>query len=135
MTPRIASTILGVVVLSIAACTEDVADNGRLEGLVLAAPTCPVESSSSAQPGADDDCEPSPVGDALVVVVDEQGQEVASTRSAGDGSFEIEVREGTYTVVARPVEGLLAEPEPRVVAVGANQTTGLEPLVYDTGIR
>ena len=94
----------------------------------LAGPVCPVE-----RPG-DPACEPRPVGGAVILVTDGQGNGVAKTQLDADGAAFVELPAGSYVVEAATVEGLMGTPDAQTVTVvdGARA-----PVVfsYDTGIR
>ena len=102
---------------------------GRLQGIAVAGPTCPVVTDPP-QSG----CEDRPVEGARLVIVDDEGEEVVTATSGADGRFEVELAPGTYEVRPQPVEGLMhsAEPVSVVVAIGDPVEVTIS---YDTGIR
>jgi hypothetical protein len=96
-------------------------------GTAVAGPTCPVE-----RPG-DVSCLPRPVAGAEAIVTDEGGAEVARAFTDGAGRFFVELGAGSYRVVAQPVEGLMAYPDP--IEVQVTEGEAVVELPYDTGIR
>jgi hypothetical protein len=98
-------------------------------GVVTAGPTCPV-----AKDPPDPNCNERPVADAVLVVRDPSGKEVARTTTAKDGTFFIDVPAGGYVVEPQPVTGLMGTAQPQSVTVNDNVTSRLE-VSYDTGIR
>jgi hypothetical protein len=84
-----------------------------VNGFVFSAPGCPVER-------ADSPCPPMPVRDADVVAALD-GVAVAHTRSATDGSFELALLGGSYTLTA-------------TTSGGYHQTASQAVLVPDTGV-
>ena len=123
--------LLVVIALSACACgggSPTPVDSGSgVAGRAVAGPVCPVE-----RPG-DPACAPRPVAGALVIVRGADGSEVATARTADDGSYEILVPRGRYTVEGAPVEGLMRNPTAVDVEVGDGVET--VDLQYDTGIR
>jgi Carboxypeptidase regulatory-like domain len=100
-----------------------------IAGVALAGPACPVESVPP-----DPDCAPRPVAGATIVIHDAAGSEVAQTVTDADGSFFLTVPAGDYTVVPRPVEGLMGTAATIDVTVRDGIATQVQ-LDYDTGIR
>jgi hypothetical protein len=98
-------------------------------GVAQAGPVCPVER----QP-PDPGCAPRPVAGAVLVVTD-NGKEVARTTTAADGSFHLRLAAGDYRLVPQPVTGLMGTAEP--VELKLREGAAAAPLVvtYDTGIR
>ena len=123
--------LLVAVALGAIACgggsPSPVVPGSGIAGRALARPVCPVE-----RPG-DPACAPRPVAGALVIVRGPDGSELATTQTANDGSYEVLLPPGRYTVEGAPVEGLMANPAPVEVEVGEGVVT-IE-LQYDTGIR
>ncbi len=105
------------------------ADTGHLELIALAGPVCPVETDPPSP-----DCAPRPVGDAVVIVTDVDGSEVARGATAVDGTLSLAVPAGELTVAAQAVDGLLGTAPPITVVIVNGQTLNLT-LDYDTGIR
>lgn len=97
-------------------------------GVAVAGPTCPVETIG------DPACAPRPVPDAIIVVLDGSGAEIARTTSGVDGGFFIAVDAGSYSVSGQPVDGLMGAPEPVSVTVSDGSASQIQ-LSYDTGIR
>ena len=84
------------------------------------------------RPG-DPACVPRPVAGALVIVRGPDGSEIATAQTADDGSFEVLLPPGRYTLEGAPVEGLTGSPTAVEVEVGDGVAT--IDLQYDTGIR
>jgi hypothetical protein len=109
------------------------ADGGPwIVGRAMAGPTCPV-----VQQPPDPACADRPVVGATVVVRDRAAAIVAEVTTGEDGTFIARAPAGgTYTVEARPAEGLLGTPAPIDVVVpdGAGAWAVVD-LAYDTGIR
>jgi hypothetical protein len=61
------------------------------------------------------------------------GQVIASTRSGTDGTYRLELRDGTYTIVAITPD-VLPRCADRTVTVADTQTT-IADISCDTGIR
>lgn len=100
-----------------------------VSGYVHAGPTCPVVQEPPAS-----GCEDRPVAGAELVIVDVSGSEVATTRSAADGTFQLLLAAGSYTVVPQPVAGLLGTAPPLDLQVDDRPIAGLD-IGFDTGIR
>ena len=98
-------------------------------GLVTAGPTCPVVKDPP-----DPNCNERPVSDAVLVIRDAAGKEVARTTTAKDGSFFVDVPAGGYVVEPQPVNGLMGTAQSQSVTVNDNVTSRLS-ISYDTGIR
>ncbi len=136
------ATLLAVAVAALASCGSDgtganggqttiavtsqtTSDPPGVFGVVLAGPTCPVET-------ADDPCPPRPV-DAAIDAHDAEGDVVASTRTDADGHYSLTLAPGSYTVVATTGAGL-----PICQAVTIIVTPGppvRADISCDTGIR
>ncbi len=104
------------------------ATSSGVGGAVTAGPVCPV-----VRPG-ESGCDDRPVGDAVLVVSDAGGAQVARFTTDGSGLFRIALAPDSYTLEPQPRAGLLgtARPEPFTVAPGR---LTLLPVSYDTGIR
>jgi hypothetical protein len=98
-----------------------------VSGLVVAGPTCPVET-------ADQPCPDQPVVGVIIRINTPEGAEVARVVTDSEGRYSLSLPVGSYRIVAQPHEGLMGTPEPVEVSVGADQTSIVD-LVYDTGIR
>lgn len=68
-----------------------------------------------------------------MIVRGADGSEVATARTADDGSYEVVLPPGQYAVEGAPVEGLMGNPTAVEVEVGDGVET--VDLQYDTGIR
>ena len=125
-------TVLMIVVVS--ACGSGGAGETpvatvRLEITALAGPVCPVEADPPSP-----DCAPRAVEEALIVVTDSGGSEVAHGVTGPDGRVVLAVAPGALTIVPQPVDGLLGT----AAAVEVTATDGQTVRVtadYDTGIR
>ena len=96
---------------------------GVVTGRVTAGPTCPLERAGSP-------CPERPV--VAEVQAQAAGQMIASTRSGTDGTYRLELPDGTYTVVAITPDVLPCAD--RTVTVADTQTT-IADISCDTGIR
>lgn len=97
----------------------------ELFGVVLAGPTCPVET-------ADKPCPPRPV-DAEVYAQDAGGVTIASTRTDADGRYHLSLPPGSYTLVAETDETMsICQPVSVSVPSGAPVQADIG---CDTGIR
>jgi len=100
--------LLVVIALSAIACgggsPTPVVSGSGIAGRAVAGPVCPVERR------ADPACAPRPVAGAIVIVSGADGSEIATAQTADDGSYEILIPPGRYTVEGAPVEGLMGNP-------------------------
>lgn len=125
--PVIVAALTSVVVTSCGSTVAASAPAARavLDGVVLSAPSCPVERLDSP-------CPPRPVDGAAVELIQGSAQRaVARTDSAG--RFRLVAGPGTYIVRATNAGGLSTTTETRVTL-----TTGANPrvtLIVDSGIR
>ena len=123
--------LLVVIALSAIACgggsPTPVVSGSGIAGRAVAGPVCPVERPD------DPACAPRPVAGAIVIVRGADGSEVATAQTADDGSYEVLIPPGRYTVEGAPVEGLMGNPTAVEVEVGDGVET--VNLQYDTGIR
>jgi hypothetical protein len=102
-----------------------------IKGTVTAGPVCPVESNPP-----DPACAPRPVAGAVIVALNDEGDEVGRTVSGDDGTYELQVGQtGTLTITGQPVEGLMGAPKPQQVTLTGDVRTATLDLAYDTGIR
>lgn len=107
----------------------DVTGDGVIDIVLVAGPTCPVETVPP-QPG----CEGRSVAGATVIVRDAQGIEVGRAITDSEGRAHVTLPAGIYTLEPQPLEGLMGTPD--AVAVWALASGGLPvTLAYDTGIR
>jgi hypothetical protein len=123
-------SILLLLVLSAGvACAGGAAGDGTsgIEGRVTIGPQCPVLLEGSPCPDA-------PYVATVRVVLD--GSEVATGRSAQDGSFRISVPPGQYVVEGEPLdgEGIAVATAQQHVVVTAGGYTRVD-LSFDSGIR
>lgn len=115
--------------LLIMACgsdSRDIGSNGRVNGRALAGPTCPVE-----RPG-DLSCQSKPVQGKVQFA--QRDKVVGSVPINADGSFTLEIPEGTYTVTVDIGDNIFPICSPVVVEVRANFDAFVE-ITCDTGIR
>ncbi|MBV9098127.1 MAG: hypothetical protein JO079_08715 [Frankiaceae bacterium] len=98
---------------------------GTVSGVVLSAPSCPVERAGSP-------CPPRTVSGADVVAV-RAGKTVAHVRAGADGRFEFQFAAGDYTVTARQVGGIGTSASAMVVVRAGLVAT--VTLTVDSGIR
>jgi len=105
------------------------APSGHVEIVAQAGPVCPVETDPPSP-----DCAPRPVPDAVMVVTNAAGSEVARGTTAADGTLLLEVPGGELTITPQAVEGLLGTAAPISVTIAADQTLNVT-ADYDTGIR
>jgi hypothetical protein len=89
---------------------------------------CPVINEDNAT-----ECADRPVADAVVVVLDATGVEVARGITGVDGTVSIEVPFGDYTVVAQPIDGYMNQPGPWEVTITGCIVEDIRSF-YDTGI-
>ena len=68
------------------------------------------------------------------MIVDDAGDEVATTTTGDDGRFRLDLPPGTYDVQPQPVDGLMGTAPPVSVTVDIDQASEVT-LSYDTGIR
>lgn len=109
--------------------TPGASSYGTLEGDVVAAPTCPVESSVNP-------CQPRPVTYRSVAIVGAINQTIAKTTTDQLGHFSLKLPPGTYTIRVAIMPGTVGirQVTPAKVTIIAGQTTHIT-LVLDTGIR
>ena len=96
-----------------------------IRGSVKLAPTCAVEGADATPCVAPYEAE--------LVILDREGREITRVRSGPDGSFEVELEPGDYTVF--PVPG---DPFPVAVSRDVTVVPGAFAEVeinYDSGIR
>jgi hypothetical protein len=100
------------------------ATTGTVRGHITAGPTCPVERVASP-------CPPRPVVSIVEATVGTRV--VASTRSATDGSYRLDVPSGSYVITARPA-GMFPRCSPRPARAAAARIAVVD-IACDTGIR
>jgi hypothetical protein len=115
---------------SVGGCGEQEAGEaspGHVHGLVVLAPSCPVETVGEA-------CAPRPAA-GVRVEVSEAGSEPPRLLETGDdGRFEHDLDAGTYTFAARPAGGPAASSNAVPVTVRSGQEATVR-LDIDSGIR
>ena len=102
---------------------------GRLAGVAMAGPTCPVVTDPPRS-----GCSDRPVAGATLVIVDDAGDEIATATTDEGGRFRLDLPPGTYEVQPQPVDGLMGTAPPMSVTVVIGQSSEVT-LGYDTGIR
>jgi acyl-coenzyme A synthetase/AMP-(fatty) acid ligase len=100
---------------------------GTINGSVVLAPTCPVETIESPCPGR-------PLAGVPVRLVDAEGNELARAVSGDDGAFTIDVAPGSYLLTASIEEDPARFVKPVRVEVRAGEVVHADVLV-DSGIR
>jgi hypothetical protein len=105
-------------------------DKIEVSGVVTAGPTCPVETDPP-NPA----CAERPVAGADLLILDQDGTEVARVTAGEDGTFTIQLVPGSYHLVPQPVAGLMGIAQPIDFVVDAGQPVGDLHVSYDTGIR
>jgi hypothetical protein len=108
----------------------DVMPDTGVRGVVVAGPTCPVETIPP-QSG----CEGRLVQGAVLIFTDSAGVEAARATSAADGTFDLALAPGVYRVVPQPVEGLMGTAAESTFSVELGQPKPELTIAYDTGIR
>ena len=122
---------LALVSLGLVACQQPAdVPGGVVTGTAVSGPSCPVVTEPP-----DPACEDRPLAGAEILILNRADEVVASTRTAGDGSFSVEVPAGEYRLVPQPVEGLMGTAQPIEIVVAAGLEVGPLELSYDTGIR
>jgi hypothetical protein len=125
------AVVLGLAVLVAACGTPSAASPtptqpSGIRGRVILGSTCPLGGAVDASPCL------TPYA-AQLIVLDADGERVATVQSAADGSFQVDLAPGDYTIL--PVTGdPFPAAGPRDVTVVAGQYEELE-VNYDTGIR
>jgi hypothetical protein len=119
-----------IVGLLVAACGTAATSGptGTLTLTLTAGPVCPVE-----QIPPDPNCAPKPVADAEVIVLTQDGREVARPKSDAAGKIRLVLPQGRYIV--RPVQTNTFPTAPAEVIVDVGATPIDVALGYDTGIR
>ncbi len=124
--------VILAALLVVAACTpQPGAGQHRVTGRAVAGPTCPVEPAS---PGAGR-CEPRPVAGATLIINDASGMRKATVVTDDNGSWQVSLAEGSYTVEPQPREGMMGTAPPIDFTVDDHQPAELLVVEYDTGIR
>jgi hypothetical protein len=127
--------LLIVVVGLVAACQAPVVGPSvgaravEVAGVAQAGPVCPVER----QP-PDPGCAARPVAGAVLVVT-QNGKEVARTTTGADGTFHLPLAPGDYQLVPQPVTGLMGTAGPVDFTVRDGAPPAPLVVAYDTGIR
>lgn len=122
--------MVACVLLSLAvSCTGGVVVSSGIEGIVTIGPSCPAEIEDSER------CEPKPFEATLVIREADSEDEVATVKSAADGTFRVELPPGEY-IVEPESRNQFVPPyaDPQYVTVREGEYTAIE-IVYDSGIR
>jgi hypothetical protein len=124
------AALVAAVVVAAAGCQAPAGDaRGHVSGVALAGPTCPVVTDPP-QSG----CEDRPVADATLLVVSQEGDEVARVTTGDDGRFTLDLPPGVYEVRPQPVDGIMGT-APAVRVTVATDEPAEVTIAYDTGIR
>jgi len=102
-------------------------DSG-ISGVVLAGPTCPVESPDNP------DCDDRPYAASIVVKTADGRFTVTRFTAGDDGRFRVPLFPGTYRLDPRPGASGFPVSSPQTVVVQSGAFTDLT-ISYDTGIR
>lgn len=119
-------------VLLVAACGgryQPDAVTATVTVLALAGPVCPVETNPPSP-----DCAPRPVVDAVILVTDPSGNELARGRTDAVGVVELVVPPGNVLIVPQAVDGYLGTASPLDIFLTDGQSLHVD-VMYDTGIR
>lgn len=127
---RVDMRVVVLLLLLVACQPQQGGASHVVHGRAVAGPTCPGPVTA-----ASDGCRPRPVDGARLLITDQRGTQVASVTTGSDGSWQVSLPNGSYTVEPQPVEGLMGGGAPVDFTVAAGKPG--EPVVveYDTGIR
>lgn len=104
------------------------AGQGTLNGVVMASPSCPVQTAESP-------CPPKPVPDRQITIETTSGKVVATVTTDKQGHFSVNLAPGIYVIRLVPDGSPLpAQREPTVVTITAGKTISIQ-IVLDSGIR
>ena len=104
------------------------ADQGTLNGTVVAGPSCPIETS-------DYPCPPKPVPNRQVMIETPDGKIAATPTTDSDGRFSVNLAPGTYVLkVAQGASQLPIQRKPVIVVIVAGKTLSVQ-IELDSGIR
>lgn len=79
-------------------------------------------------------CEDRPVAGATLLIVDQDGERVASVTTGDDGRFTLDLPPAVYEVRPQPVDGIMGTAPPATVTVASDEPAEVT-ISYDTGIR
>jgi hypothetical protein len=99
-----------------------------IDGVVTTGPTCPVVKVG------DPACNDRPVPSAVVVVLNNSGNEVARVTTDAAGRFRVALPSGPYRLVPQPIQGFMGQAAPVDIVV-ADGAFAAVSITYDTGIR
>jgi hypothetical protein len=127
--PLVLAVLLSLTLAGCARGSSEGSDGGlgTIDGSVLLAPTCPVETAESP-------CPARPLAGVPVRVVDADGNVFASAVSGDEGAFTIDVAPGSYLLTASIEEDPARSVKPVRVEVRAGEVVHADVLV-DSGIR
>jgi hypothetical protein len=101
-----------------------------LRGTVKAGPSCPVVMDPP-----DPACADRPVAGAIIVVTNADGGAVMQIVVGADGTYDVPLGPGVYTLTPLPVEGFMGTPAPQTVRLEVGDGMATILFWYDTGIR
>src|SRR3990172_8458649 len=91
---------------------------------------CPV-----VQTPPDPACADRPVASAVIAVTNAAGDLVMRITTGTDGTYDVPLGPGVYTLTPQPVEGLMGTPEAQLVRLEAGEGGVTIDFSYDTGMR
>lgn len=107
------------------------ASTAVVTGVLTSGPTCPVETVPP-----NPSCAPKPVFGATVVAAYDDGRQVARAISNSDGSYSLDLPEGTYTLTPMPFGNkMMRAPDAKSITLGPGTGRLVVDFTYDTGIR
>ncbi len=123
--------VLAVLAVLVVGCSgpAGLPGSATLEVTAVAGPMCPVERDPP-----DPACAPRAVPDAVMILTDVNGREVARGVTDADGQLTLTFAPGDRVLVPQPVEGLLGTAGTAQLSIADGQLLELQ-VDYDTGIR
>lgn len=104
------------------------ANQGTLNGVVLAGPSCPVQT-------AERPCPPTPVPDRQITIATTAGKVVVTATTDKQGHFSAHLPPGIYVIRVAPNSRTLPiQRVPTVVTIVAGKTLSIQ-ILLDSGIR
>ncbi len=101
-----------------------------LRGAVTAGPVCPV-----VQNPPDPACADRPVAGAVILVTNAAGDPVLQITTGADGTYDVPLGPGVYTLTPQAVNGLMGTAEMQQIRLEAGEGVVTVDFSYDTGIR
>ena len=101
-----------------------------LRGTVSAGPSCPIVHDPP-----DPACADKPVAGAVIVVTNVDGTPVLQITTGADGTYDVPLGPGAYTIAPQPVEGFMGAPEAQTVRIEMGEGVITLDFSYQTGIR